>query len=266
MKNEKSRNFLLLFKEDIFPLVFSQIILLFLTGSSLIVFVVSIYQAIDIQLPFPKVAVIGAGCGIIALIVKVLNVHIQNQIDDEIKKEKKKLEEENNKLLDSQQENNNLIPDLVKKSRKAFKTMMEEFPELETSSDTLKPLLDQLDKAVQSTPKYSKDVRKWLQIENLDKVSKHSCNVASNVSNPLQTAWQFIDKKKYEDEIYNCLIWIRESLIDGIYLTSLLPKISDKDRTIRVLKYIKTEVLAKELEQELGGYFDRLCQLIAKIK
>lgn len=259
MKNEKSRNLQFLFR---------QIILSFLTGSGLIVFFLLIQATVYEQLLSTKIPweIIVSAFTIIPVIVIFLNAYINQEIKQEIEKEKAKLLEENSKLLDSQTENNNLIPDLVKKSRKAFKTMMEEFPELETSSDTLKPLLDQLDKAVQSTPKYSKDVRKWLQIENLDKVSKHSCNVASNVSNPLKTAWQFIDKKKYEDEIYNCLIWIRESWIGSIYLTSLLPKISDKDRTIRVLKYIKTEVLAKELEQELGGYFDRLCQLIAKIK
>jgi hypothetical protein len=259
MKNEKSRNLQFLFR---------QIILSFLTGSGLIVFFLLIQAIVYEQLLSTKIPweIIVSAFTIIPVIVIFLNAYINQEIKQEIEKEKAKLLEENSKLLDSQTENNNLIPDLVKKSRKAFKTMMEEFPELETSSDTLKPLLDQLDKAVQSTPKYSKDVRKWLQIENLDKVSKHSCNVALNVSNPLQRAWQFIDKKKYEDEIYNCLIWIRESWIGSIYLTSLLPKISDKDRTIRVLKYIKTEVLAKELEQELGGYFDRLCQLIAKIK
>jgi hypothetical protein len=259
MKNGKSRNLQLLLR---------QIILSFLAGSGLIVFFLLIQAIVYEQLLSTKIPweIIVSAFTIIPVIVIFLNAYINQEIKQEIEKEKAKLLEENSNLLDSQTENNNLIPDLVKKSRKAFKTMMEEFPELETSSDTLKPLLDQLDKAVQSTPKYSKDVRKWLQIENLDKVSKHSCNVASNVSNPLQRALQFIDKKKYEDEIYNCLIWIRESWIGSIYLTSLLPKISDKDRTIRVLKYIKTEVLAKELEQELGGYFDRLCQLIAKIK
>lgn len=262
MKNEKSYNFLLLFKEDIFPVVFRQILLLFLTGLPVIVFVFSFYQAIDIQPPFLKITVIGSGFGLITLIVKVLNIYIQNQIDDEIKKEKNNLEKENQKRLDSQQENNNLIPDLVKQLRKTFKTMTEDYPELVASNDEFKRLFDKLDEAVQSTQKYSKDVRKWLQIENIDKVSKHSCNVALKRDSLFLGI--YTNKNKYEDEIYDCLIWIRDSWNAGIYLKNVLPKISDKDKIIRVLKYIKTEVLAKELEQELGGYFDRLCQLIAQ--
>ena len=265
MKNGKSRNFLLLFKEDIFPLVFSQIILLFLTGSSLIVGGFTLYQAIDIQPPFIKITVLASGFGLIALILKVIDVHIQEQINKGIEKEKEKEKiEENVKYYTNQVEIDKLTDGIQTVLNK-----IEQLPNVSTLfNEEIISLFNDL-AALQLESQSYQSTMLWLENTNLKSIAKTSGDMA--LRDNTYGFFEFINilqNKKQEKEslyknVFYGLKWIKKRFILGYPpSTPPLPKTLNEKTTISALKKIKAEILTKELQKELGEFFDELINLI----
>ncbi len=282
MKNGKSRNFLLLFKEDIFPLVFSQIILLFLTGSSLIVGGFTLYQAIDIQPPFIKITVLASGFGLIALILKVIDVHIQDfglialilkvidvhiqeQINKGIEKEKEKEKiEENVKYYTNQVEIDKLTDGIQTVLNK-----IEQLPNVSTLfNEEIISLFNDL-AALQLESQSYQSTMLWLENTNLKSIAKTSGDMA--LRDNTYGFFEFINilqNKKQEKEslyknVFYGLKWIKKRFILGYPpSTPPLPKTLNEKTTISALKKIKAEILTKELQKELGEFFDELINLI----
>lgn len=267
MKNVKSRNLQFLFR---------QIILSFLTGSGLIVFFLLIQAIVYEQLLSTKIPweIIVSAFTIIPVIVIFLNAYINQEIKQEIEKEKAKLLEENSKLWNNQLANKNSVSDLSdlgEMVRDILKPVAQN-PNLSTlEKEKFISVSNMLD-TFSLNAKSNKAAQDWLNEEKLIELSKDSGNFAltDNSFNFIET--KILQKSKHRlcHSIYDCLTWIQASFHAHYYLTTKnLPKISDKERTIKALNWIKTTVLPVEIPEssvkELEIYFDKLIQVIQDI-
>lgn len=251
MNNGKSRNLQLLFR---------LIILSFFTNFGIVLLFLSIQAILQEQQLSQNLNVISLYVTILTGIVTLLNLYIKQEIE----KEKDKLLEENRKPSPNQPALNNSDSSVAEMVIKALNPIVAEYPEL-PAKENLISLINNLG-ALQSTKSYQM-TRVWLEnIDNLQNIAQRSGNMALKAY-PYNTYFMMKDKNKAKESlyynIYCCLLWIQRSFNAGDYLnTTKLPKISDKKRTISALNIIKTEILAKELQEELDIYFDELVNLI----
>ncbi|MCF3627380.1 hypothetical protein L2E65_21705 [Planktothrix agardhii 1801] len=256
MNNGKSRN----------SKIFRQIILSFLTGSVIIVFLLLIQAIVHEQELSAKTLfeMIGGALAVSLPIVAFINLYIKQEID----KEKVKLLEENVKSSKNQLALNDSGDALETATNLLNK--MAQLPNLSTSEkEDITSLINKLE-ALKTTAKSYEVVKDWLEKpDQIRKLSKDSGNLVLNNHPFNRFEIIFLKQSKYRlyQSIYDCLTWIQASFNAGDYLTTNnLPKISDKKRTIKALNWIKTEVLPVEIPEssvkELEIYFDKLILLI----
>ena len=262
MNNGKSRN----------SKIFRQIILSFLTGSVIIVFLLLIQAIVHEQELSAKTLfeMIGGALAVSLPIVAFINLYIKQEID----KEKVKLLEENVKSSKNQLALNDSGDALETATNLLNK--MAQLPNLSTSEkEDITSIINELE-SLQSTTQSYNLIRLWLEdTDNLKSITKTAGNrvLKANPYNRFNPILLLNEKKEKESlyySIYYCLTWIKRSFLFGDYIsTTQLPKISDKERTISALNMIKTEILTKELPKELqrklGIYFDELVNLIPSL-
>lgn len=260
MNNGKSRN------SEILSLI---ILLSFSTNLFIAVLLLSIQAILTEEKPYQRLDIIGIVVTITTGFVAIIYWYI-NKINDE----KNKLLEENRKFRDNQLANKNSVSDLSdlgEMVRDILKPVAQN-PNLSTlEKEKFISVSNMLD-TFSLNAKSNKAAQDWLNEEKLIELSKDSGNFAltDNSFNFIET--KILQKSKHRlcHSIYDCLTWIQASFHAHYYLTTKnLPKISDKERTIKALNWIKTTVLPVEIPEssvkELEIYFDKLIQVIQDI-
>ncbi len=241
--------------------VYRLIILSFLTLIGLTLFFFLILSIVQ-EPAFSAMKILGI-IGITGTITPVFVSLFRSYIKQEIDTEKAKILEENRKF-NNQPGLNNSDSSIIEMAINVLNTIVAEHPELPEKKNLIS-LVNELS-TLQSTKSYQM-TKVWLEnIDNLQSIAKRSGNMALK-ADPYPAYMIFNDKNKAKESlyynIYCCLLWIQRSFKVGDYLsTHKLPKILDTKRTISALNMIKTEILTKELQEELGIYFDELVNLI----
>ncbi len=180
-----------------------------------------------------------------------------------------------NKLIQSfkpEQNFNNAPSDLIERAKEALINYKNNQNVSESDKGDMLALINQLDALQKRQPSYQ-TVKRWLEDEeNLKSLARKSGEsvLKDYPFKGLEITNKTTAKSSLDNSIWNCLEWIRGSFNKGIYLTTKLPPISDKKRTIAALNWINTKALGEEKSLDppaqdlLAIYFNELAKILGQ--